>query len=163
MDQEPYERAAVIAEGLSWIGTLFHHQGRVKIKRAPDGTVIDRGGADCAYSLLEIYHKALPHRVTNMDFGHYAQTWSMTKAGALSERYLSTVLGIPGVKETSTPKPGDMVLFRVGLAFAHGAIIIEPGWPHIIHANGETRSFMRDVGDQGRLARQQKRFFTFWE
>src|SRR5579885_82297 len=154
------ERGAVVAEALSWEGTAFHHMGRRKIRRTADGAVADRGGADCAYATLLIYRAAVPQRVPALQFGYYAPTWNLTRAGAAGERYLATVLALPGVREVETPGPGDLALFRWGLAWAHGAVVIQ--WPMIAHANAEARRFMRDRADQGRLARRPRRFFTFW-
>ena len=158
-----HERAAVVAEALAWEGTAFHHMGRLKIRRDADGVVLDRGGADCAYATLLIYRAALPHRVPAMEFGYYAPTWNLSRESAAGERYLATVTALPGVREVAAgemPGPGDLALFRGGLAWAHGAIVI--GWPMIAHANAEAGCFMRDRVDQGRLARRPRRFFTFW-
>jgi hypothetical protein len=70
------------------------------------------------------------------------------------------VTSLPGVREVAEALPGDLALFRWGLAWAHGAIVLD--WPVIAHANAEAQCFMRDRGDQGRLARRPRRFFTFW-
>jgi len=158
------ERAAVVAEALSWEGTAFPHLGRLKIRRGADGAVLDRGGADCAYATLLIYRAALPHRVPAMEFGYYAPTWNLSRAGAADEPYLATVSALSGVCEVpagEAPGPGDLALFRWGLAWAHGAIVIQ--WPVIAHANAEAGCFTRDRADQGRLARRPRRFFTFWQ
>jgi cell wall-associated NlpC family hydrolase len=159
---ERAERAAVVVEALTWLGTAFHHMGRIKIKRDSQGRVIDRGGADCAYATMMIYHAALPARVPAMEFGYYAAAWNLSRKSAAAETYLATVLGLEHVRETDTPLPGDLVLYRWGLAWAHGAIVMSPGWPAIAHASWEAKMFTRDLGDQGRLARRQKRFFSFW-
>ena len=57
------QRRAVCAEALSWIGTNFHHQARLKCRRDASGTIIDRGGVDCAQSVYLIYRAALPDKV----------------------------------------------------------------------------------------------------
>jgi cell wall-associated NlpC family hydrolase len=156
------ERALVVAVAHTWLGTAFHHMGCIKIKRDAAGKVIDRGGADCAYSTMMIYHEALPQRVPAMDFGYYAAAWNLSKRSAGAETYLRTVLGLDLVREVLEPMPGDLVLYRFGLAWAHGAIVMLPGWPAIAHASIEAKMFTLDAGDQGRLARRQKRFFSFW-
>lgn len=70
------ERAAVMAEALSWCGTAYHHAGRVKIARDAGGRVIDRGGADCATATYLIYRAALPHRVAEIELGAWSPQWN---------------------------------------------------------------------------------------
>ena len=147
------ERSAVVREALTWQGTPFHHMGRIKGRA---------GGADCAYATAMIYHAALPHRVEAPEFGPYAPQWNLSRGA--QERYLATVMGLPGVCEIGAgdARPGDLVLFRIAHAWAHGAIVMPPGWPAIAHADAEAGMFLRARGDGGRLARRAKRFFTFW-
>lgn len=150
---ESSERAAVIREALSWQGTPFHHMGRLKGSG---------GGADCAYATAMIYHAALPTRVAAPDFGFYAVQWNLSRG--VEERYLETVAGLGGVREIAAAQatPGDLALFRIAHAWAHGAIVMPPGWPAIAHADAEAGMFILARGDGGRLARRPKRFFSFW-
>jgi cell wall-associated NlpC family hydrolase len=162
---ESSDRDAVVAEALSWIGTAYHHAGRIKIRRDGAGRVVERGGADCATATYLIYRAALPARVPEIDLGTWSPQWNLSKQAAEAERYLMTVAGMPGVRElarAAEPQPGDFVLYRFAHAWAHGAIVIAPGWPVIVHANGTAGTVMRDRGDAGRLARAPMRFFTFW-
>ena len=120
------------------------------------------GGADCATATMMIYHAALPDRVPAMDFGHYAVQWNMSRGAP--ETYLDTVTSLPGIREIDADAalPGDLALFRIAHAWAHGAIVMPPGWPAIAHADAEAGMFILARGDGGRLARRPKRFFTFW-
>jgi len=113
-------RAAIVAEARSWLGTPYHHQARV------------RGvGVDCAMLLAEVYEKAgaIPHLPTP----EYPADWMLHRS---AERYIGFVLEhareITGPPQGPTPLPGDIVLWRVGRCFAHGAIVTE--WPLVIHA-----------------------------
>ena len=148
---ESIERHAVVREAESWIGTPFHHMGRIKGRN---------GGVDCAYSCAMIYHAALPDRVPALAFGYYAPGWNLSKRGAAPERYLATVTAMPGVREVQEPLPGDLALFHWGLAWAHGAVVV--GWPHIIHADMNAGFVALAAANQGRLSRQRARFFSFW-
>jgi hypothetical protein len=159
---ESSERAAVVREALSWVGTSFHHRGRVKIALNADGTVIDRGGVDCAQSVYLIYRAACPGRVPEIGQAdaHYAFAWNLSRETASQERYLNCVL--EHAREVDVGSQGDLALFHWGLAWAHGAIVMPPGWPAIAHANADVGLFMLDRAGLGRLRRRAVRFFTLW-
>ena len=158
------ERAAVIRETLSWLGTAFHHRGRIKAARDAHGRITDKGGVDCAQSIYLIYRAACPARVPEIAAadGHYAFAWNLSKESAAEERYLGTVLEHAREIGREAALPGDLALFKWGLAWAHGAIVMPPGWPSIAHANADAGCFMLDRADLGRLARRPARFFTLW-
>lgn len=159
---EAEERAAVVREALSWVGTAFHHRGRVKATRDGSGKIIDSGGADCAQSVYLIYRAALPGLVPEIAAAdaHYAFQWNLAKAAAEEERYLGAVL--EHAREVEKPLAGDLALFRIGRAFAHGGIVLPPGFPAIAHANADAGLFMLDRADLGRTRARAARFFTLW-
>lgn len=159
---EAAEREAVIAEALTWLGTAYHHAAWIKIRRDETGQVIDRGGADCATSTYLIYRVALPNRIPDLDLSDYSPQWNLRTQAAQAERYLMTVCSVPGAHETKAPKPGDLVLYRFAHAWAHGAIIMSPGWPAILHANGGAGRVMLDQGRNDRLAKAPIKFFSLW-
>jgi cell wall-associated NlpC family hydrolase len=156
------ERAAVVRETLTWRFTAFHHRGRVKATRDEHGLVLDRGGVDCAQSVYLIYRAAVPHLVPEIADAdrHYAFAWNLSKETAHEERYLKTVLD--HAREVAHALPGDLALFQWGLAWAHGAIVVPPGWPAIAHANADAGMFMTDRADAGRLKLRRVRFFSLW-
>src|SRR5581483_8673074 len=86
------ERLHAIAEAESFIGTPFHHQGRLK------GV-----GVDCAYLLAEVYEKAC--HMPRMQFGHYPVDWFKH---ARDERYMEQV-ALRCVR-VDAPGPGDIAL-----------------------------------------------------
>lgn len=50
-------------------------------------------------------------------------------------RYLEQI-GLEGFEEVATPyEPGDVALFRIGRAPAHGGIVT--AWPYLVHADDE--------------------------
>lgn len=158
------ERAAVVREALSWVGTAFHHRGRIKARRDASGRILDKGGVDCAQSVYLIYRAACPARVPEIETADldYGFQWNLSKEAASAERYLSAVQSHAREIEPGALLPGDLALFRWGLAYAHGAIVMLPGWPAIAHANAAAGGFMLDRGDLGRLHRRPVKFFTLW-
>jgi cell wall-associated NlpC family hydrolase len=158
------ERAAVVREAMTWLGTAFHHRGRVRAVRDAAGRIVDRGGVDCAQSVYLIYRAALPALVPEIAAadGAYAFQWNLSRSTASEEGYLTAVLAHAHEISGDAVGAGDLALFRVGLAWAHGAIVMPPGWPAIAHANIDGGAFMLDRADRGRLARRKIRFFTLW-
>jgi NlpC/P60 family putative phage cell wall peptidase len=109
-------RAAVVTEALSWIGTPFHHQGRIK---GP------HGGVDCLMLLAEVYERAgiIAHLVPPF----YVPDWHLHQG---AERYMEGLSA--HARPIEVAQPGDIALFRFGRTFSHGAIVTE--WPRLVHA-----------------------------
>ena len=115
------QRAAVIAEAKTWLGTPFHFSASMK------GV-----GVACGPFLIACY------RPYSEDTGRpmpnppaFPRDWHLHDA---RERFLEVVLAF--CAEVETPQPGDVALFRLGSPsrpFSHWALVIE--WPnHLIHA-----------------------------
>jgi cell wall-associated NlpC family hydrolase len=150
---EAAQRAAVVAEAHSWLRTPYHHMGRVKGLR---------GGVDCAMLLAEVYERA--GVMARVEVQHYPRDWHLHRR---DERFLSYIL--PRAVEIAGPaQPGDVVTYQIGLGFAHAAIVIEPGWPAIIHSDMDARCVTLADGTRGRHAIERDgtprpiRFFTLW-
>lgn len=150
---EQEEREAAVREALSYERTNYHHEGRVKIKYNPDGTILDRGGVDCAQLPYLVYRKL--GLVPAMEFEHYPPDWFFHRD---EERYLNIVMQHSG--EVEAPMMGDFALWKLGRCYAHGAIVL--AWPEIIHASMEAGMVLRDRGDGGRLQNRKPRFFSLW-
>ena len=133
------KRVAVTREAETWLGTPYHHMGRVK-----------GAGTDCLMMLAEVYEAAdvVPH----IEVPFYSPDWNLHRD---AERYLEGIMGyareIPG-----PPQPGDVALFKFGRCFAHGAIVIE--WPRLIHAWHSAGVLYADA-EQPQLAGRPVRFF----
>ncbi len=130
-------RFSVVAEAVTWLGTPYHHMGRVK------GV-----GVDCLTLLAEIYESAgvIPH----VEIPFYPPDWHLHRG---VERYLEGLLGYAREIEVA-PEPGDVALLRFGRCFAHGAIVT--AWPMLIHAwhsAGVVRADATGPQLQGRAAR----------
>lgn len=107
-------RDRIIAAARGWLGTPYHHQGRVK-----------GAGVDCLTLLLEVFEEAgvLPH-IETPDYPH---DWHFHRG---EERYLA---GLDRhAHPVATPQPGDVAMFRFGRCASHAAIVVD--WPTVIHA-----------------------------
>lgn len=145
-EQEQRERVVRVAR--TWLGTKYHDHGEVK-----------GAGVDCATLLKCVYVEA--GIMEPFDIGHYAPQHFLHQE---EEQYLSYVM--PRGREVSEAeaKPGDMVLYKVGKVYAHGAIILSPGWPSIIHAHFAVRHVIEGNGRNPHLGTPVLgvRFFSPW-
>jgi cell wall-associated NlpC family hydrolase len=123
MDHET-ERCAVIAEALTWVGTPWHANARIK-----------GAGVDCTMFVAEVYERAgvLPH----LEFGDYSSDWFLhvDEEGMWKE-------ALRWCEEVPIPQPGDFAAWKFGKAFSHAAIVIN--WPRIIHAYIPNRMVAED-------------------
>lgn len=139
---ESSQRAAVVAEARSWLGTPYHHRGRIK-----------GAGVDCAMLLAEVYHRA--GLIPALDIGHYPMDWHLHRD---VEQYLGWVER--HASRTDLALPGDVVLFRFGRCFSHGGIVLD--WPRIIHAYVGQGCVLGDVAAEQRLGRRERLIFSCW-
>jgi cell wall-associated NlpC family hydrolase len=137
------QRAAVVAEALTWINTPYHHHARVK------GV-----GVDCAQLLCAVYEACglVPH----IDPGNYAHDWHLHRGEEVFIGWLEKV-GAREVRAPVRPAPGDVALFKYGRAYSHGGIVVESrGELTVVHAylmRGVIRSRLDDEPLHGRGAR----------
>jgi cell wall-associated NlpC family hydrolase len=151
---EAEARQAIVREAQTWIGTPYHSNALVK---GP------RGGTDCAMLLIGVYGNVglIPK---DFDPRPYPPQWHVHRN---EEKYLNYVLEF--VKEVDgpparIPKPGDLVMFKLGRVFAHGAIVVD--WPNVIHAIGDDRVLPEDISKnttgKRAFANVPQRFFSLW-
>jgi cell wall-associated NlpC family hydrolase len=110
-------RAAFIAEALSWVGTPFRDCADVK---GPDGAV------DCA--MLLVRSAVDTGRIPPFDPRPYSPRWMLHRD---EEKFVDWLLRL-GARETATPRVGDIVLWRFGRTFAHGAVLVNA--EEVVHA-----------------------------
>ena len=103
------QRAAVVAEARRWIGTPYHHQADVL-----------GAGVDCGMLLVRVYVDC--GLVPAFDPRPYPVQWHLHRS---DERYLGFLIA-RGI-EVEAPEPGDIVVWRIGRAYAHGGVVT--GWP----------------------------------
>lgn len=135
-------RAEVIAELKTWLGTPYHHQGKVK-----------GAGVDCGQLLIEVFSAV--GLSARFDAGYYPPDWHFHRS---EERYLGWVQKY--AKPTETPRAGDIALFKFGRCISHGAIVVD--WPLMIHSHlgiGCVYVNATDAELNGRLAG----FYTVFE
>lgn len=105
----PQQRDAVCTEAKTWIGTPYHHHGRIK------GV-----GVDCGQLLVGVFHNA--GLVPNVDLGAYATDWHLHHS---EELYLGWMRKFcrPILREDA--QPGDIEVFRFGRTYSHGTVIVQ--------------------------------------
>ena len=149
MMNEHEGRMAVLRSAREFLGTPYVHAGRVK------GI-----GVDCLTLLAEVYFTA--GLIERVPIPNYQRDWHLHRAEQL---YMNGLLKY--MRETTTPKPADIVLWQFGRCFSHGAIILQ--WPSVIHAYVNTRCVIENVDNalwlkylkDGKTFRPM-RFFTMW-
>lgn len=151
---EASQRERVVAETKSWLGTKYHHMGRIK------GV-----GVDCLTLLAEVFTAA--GLIDRPEIPYYPQQWMHNRD---AERYLEGLFKYTRPID-GDPLPGDIAVWRFGRCFSHGAVVIQ--WPKIIHAHVNTNCILDDaesaawlmyIGDTavGRGEIRPRRFFSYW-
>lgn len=134
-EQIAAERACLVVEAESWIGTPYHTGARIK------GV-----GVDCLTFVVCAFESA--GLIDRVEIPHYPPDWHLHRD---DERYMRGVLehcvevapvGASHDGATPSPLPADVVLWKFGRAFAHGAIVI--AWPRIVHAELQARQVVAD-------------------
>ena len=110
-------RADVVREVRSWIGTPYHLAADVKSV-----------GVDCAMLVLRVY--ADLGLIAPFDPRPYTHDWHLHRG---EERYLDALLA--RAVKVDRPEPGDVMLFRVGRCYSHGAIVTQADTLTIVHAS----------------------------
>jgi NlpC/P60 family putative phage cell wall peptidase len=145
---EAEQRAAVVAEARSWIGTPYHHCAAIK------GV-----GADCGMMIIAVFRAA--GLIADFDPRPYSPDWHLHHD---EERYLDVVLR--HAREVDAPRPGDLMVFRWGRSYAHGGIVTGLDPLAIVHAYFPARGVFEDeVARDANLSepRRAPRFFSHWK
>ena len=139
-------RSAVVAEAKTWLKTPFRDCARVK-----------GAGVDCAQFIAAVYEKTLGRSIP---IEPYSPQWHLHRD---EERYIAGLLS-EGCREISESdvNPGDIVLYKQGRTYSHGAIVI--AWPtRIIHAIKLMRGVCySDPSCDRFLTNRERKFFSFW-
>lgn len=136
-------RKIILDEAESWIGTPYEHLQRCK-----------GAGVDCGQLLLGVFENVglIPH----VDTEYYPRDFHLHRD---REWYAELVLRFARpLAAGEEPTPGDLVLYRVGRVYSHGAIVARAGWPQIIHSY-VTRGVMQVDGTQGHLMKRPHAFY----
>lgn len=152
MIDETAGRARIQQVARSWIATPFVDNGEIKGRA---------GGVDCARFIKCVMVEA--GMIADYKIKSYTTQWFLHQKG--DERFLDDVSSRAKREiQAAQAKPGDVVLFKIGLCYGHGAIVVDPSWPRIIHATSEERMVVEGNGLQGRLGKpiRAPRFFSWW-
>lgn len=146
---EALERAAVVAEAMTWLRTPYHHRAAIK------GV-----GCDCAMFPQAVY-LACGVLDSPISLGDYPTQWHMHHD---QERYIAAVTQ-HSREIDGPPLPGDFVLFKYGKTFSHGAIVVN--WPLVIHSYMGRGVEIADAENDGTFqykngAPRERRFFSPW-
>lgn len=154
------QRRRVVQEARTWKGTPYHHEGKVR-----------GAGVDCAMLILQSFVGA--GLVPAMDVERYTADWHLHRS---EEKYLAVVEGHLARMDDSelsyvdriaaSPnfkvKPGDVLVWRIGRTFSHGAIVSD--FPSIIHAYFPSQMVEEEQLQKIRaLAVRPMRVYSFWE
>jgi hypothetical protein len=144
---EPFHRVLVVKEARKWIGTPYYAQGSV------------RGvGVDCGMLLVRVFIDT--GLCEPFDPRPYPDDWHLHKS---DEKYLGFIFD--RAREVSEPEPGDVMVFRFGRCYSHGAIVTRKRPLTIIHAFQPARLVLEeDVATNPFMCepRRKPRFFSPW-
>jgi cell wall-associated NlpC family hydrolase len=144
---EPESRARVVEAARAWIGTPYHHMAD-----------LHGVGVDCAMLLVRVFcDNGL---VAPFDPRPYTRDWMLHRD---DERYLGFL--VASAREVETPRPGDVILFRVGRCYAHGGIVTLPDPLTILHAFAPAARVIEEpVARNAQLAGRlgAAKFFSHW-
>lgn len=143
---EAEHRAWVVRIALEWECTPYIHQGRIKGK-----------AADCTFFAKVFEEASLLPPITIPAYSNQAH---LNRQGSL---YLPIVERHAKREITEAEAlPGDVVMYFIARSWSHGAVIIDPGFPTIIHADLAAKFVIRGEGDQGFFKNVPRRFFSWW-
>ncbi|HEY1982482.1 MAG TPA: hypothetical protein VGH13_20590 [Xanthobacteraceae bacterium] len=146
-ESESAQRAAVVAEARSWIGTPYHNCADIK------GV-----GVDCGMLLVRVFVDT--GLCPAFDPRPYPVDWHLHRS---EERYLGFVFDRG--REVVSALPGDVMVLRYGRCYSHGGIVSRSSPLTTIHAYHPARSVVEEeIGQNAVLANtaRRPRFFSFW-
>lgn len=129
---ESAERAAVIAEARTWLGTPFANGAKVK-----------GAGVDCAMLMEAIFVAA--GIIEETYTGRYSSQWHLHRD---EERYLAWANHL--AVEVDRPQPGDVAIWKFGRCFSHAGLIIDA--ERVLHAYASNRAVEIDLVRMGGLS-----------
>ena len=106
------QRAAVVAEAMTWLRTPYHHHARIK-----------GAGVDCAQLLCAVFEAC--GLVARVETGFYPVDWHLHHSRELFSEWLAA--HARALQRDTPALPGDVWLFRYGRTFSHGAIYVGDG------------------------------------
>jgi NlpC/P60 family putative phage cell wall peptidase len=139
------QRAAVVAEARTWVKTPYHTNAGIK------GV-----GCDCGMLLVRVFVDI--GLVEPFDPRPYPKDWHLHRS---EERFLAIVSRF--AHEIAAPKPGDLIVFKYGRCYSHGAIVTQIDPIRVVHAFLSARMVIEEELSQNiQLKNAKPRFFSHW-
>ena len=146
-NSETAQRAAVVAEARSWIGTPYHNCADIK------GV-----GVDCGMLLVRVFvDTAL---VAPFDPRPYPTDRHLHRG---EERYLGFLSELCAPVEA--PLAGDIMVLRYGRCYSHGGVVTRTDPLAIVHAFHPAGRVLEEEVEHNsalREAARVPRFFSYW-
>jgi cell wall-associated NlpC family hydrolase len=118
--EEAAGRAAIVREGLEWVGTPFINCADVKGRA---------GGVDCAMLMVRCYVDT--GKLPAFDPRPYSATWMQSRG---EEKFLEWVETKLGARRVEKPQLADLVIWMWGRCYSHGGLLINSR--EVVHAFG---------------------------
>lgn len=130
----------IIAQARTWLGTRFHHQGRLKKTSTHAGGVDCLGLLVCIARDLDLRGKdgAPLHSLDAPDYAHYPD------GAALIAGLSACLTEIP----IANAEAGDVLVIRIDDSPRHLALLSQTNPPHIIHAYAQARKVVEQPLDE---------------
>lgn len=147
MPTEAEQRAAVVAEARSWLGTPYHNCADIK-----------GAGVDCGMLIVRVFVDT--GLCAPFDPRPYPPDWHLHRT---EERYLGFVFD--RLCEVPAPLPGDVIVVRIGRCYAHGGIVTKAAPLTVIHAFFGARAVIEEEvehNSQLKDAARAPKFFSYW-
>jgi len=144
---EASQRASVVREARSWIGTPYHNCADVR-----------GAGVDCGMLLVRVFVDA--GLCQPFDPRPYPPDWHLHRA---EEKYLGFVFD--RAHEVFSPQSGDVTVFKFGRCYSHGGIVVEIDPLAIVHAYAPAHCVLEERVHQNAVLGEtirKPRFFSWW-
>jgi len=136
------QRAAVVKEALTWVGTPYRGHSCVK-----------GAGTDCGQLLYGIFRalQLVPEVVLPKDYS------LQVALHQVSTEYVDFIRRFMREIPEALVSPGDVVVYELGLSYAHGALVLE--WPGFVIQAEARHGVSGSHGTRTPLFRRATRLF----
>lgn len=138
------QRQAVVQEAMSWLNTPYHHRANIK-----------GAGVDCALILIEVFFNAGVIK-EKPKLENYPMDWMLHRS---EEKYIHYLEQYASLKNDD-PEPGDILVWKFGRCFSHGAIVVD--YPTIVHAYRKSGIVTLDRADQSDFNGREVLCYSVW-
>ena len=137
------KRGEIVSEALTWVGTPYHHMGKVK-----------GAGVDCGQILISVYSSV--GLIEDYETDYYPFDWALHRS---EEKYLENIMRY--AQPTNNPKVGDIAVYKFGRCVSHSGIIINER--EIVHAWLKAKQVTISRMDEGELNGRLHGYYTLFK